>query len=113
VLALAASLRGGLAIAVWPILGGVFLVDASITLLRRMLRGDRWTEPHNTHAYQHLARRWHAHLPVTLLAAAINVGWLFPWAWYASLHPAQAAICAACALLPLAALALFAGAGKP
>jgi Fuc2NAc and GlcNAc transferase len=113
VLAIATRVKGGMAIGVWAILGGVFLIDASITLLRRMLRGDRWMEPHNTHAYQRLARRWHAHLPVTLLAAAVNLGWLFPWAWYASRHPEQVVFCVVCALSPLAGLALFAGAGKP
>jgi len=113
VLALATSQRGGMTIGVWAILGGVFLVDASVTLLRRMLRGDRWFEPHRMHAYQNLARRWHSHLRVTLLGAAINVIWLFPWAWYASRYPAQATFCVVISLLPLVALALLAGAGKP
>ena len=113
VLAFAISQRGGVPIGAWAILGGFFLVDASVTLIRRMIRGDRWFEPHRTHAYQHLARRWHSHLPVTLLAAAINVAWLFPWAWYAAHSPARAMDCVVVALSPLIALALFAGAGRP
>lgn len=36
---------------------GLFLVDASFTLIRRVLAGDRWWTPHVTHAYQILARR--------------------------------------------------------
>jgi Fuc2NAc and GlcNAc transferase len=113
VLAFAMSQRGGVPIGAWAILGGVFLVDASVTLIRRMIRGDRWSEPHRTHAYQHLARRWHAHLPVTLLAAAINVAWLLPWAWYAAHYPERAVFCVVIALLPLLVLAFFAGSGKP
>ena len=91
----------------------VFMVDASVTPIRRMIRGDRWFEPHRMHAYQHLTRRWHSHLRVTLLGAAINVIWLFPWAWYASRYPAQAAYCVVGSLLPVIVLALLAGAGKP
>ena len=113
VLAIAMSQRGGVTIGVWAILSGVFMVDASVTLIRRMIRGDRWFEPHRMHAYQHLTRRWHSHLRVTLLGAAINVIWLLPWAWYASRYPAQAAYCVVGSLLPLVVLALLAGAGKP
>ncbi len=113
VLAIAMSRRGGVPIGVWAILSGVFMVDASTTLIRRMIRGDRWFEPHRMHAYQHLTLRWHSHLRVTVLGTAINVIWLFPWAWYASRYPAQAAFCVVSSLLPLVVLALLAGAGKP
>lgn len=34
-----------------------FLVDATLTLARRMLRRERWWEPHVQHAYQATARR--------------------------------------------------------
>ena len=34
-----------------------FGVDASLTLARRLLRGERWWEPHVQHAYQAQARR--------------------------------------------------------
>jgi Fuc2NAc and GlcNAc transferase len=111
-LAVAASRRGGIPIEAWAILSGVFLVDATVTLLRRMIRGDLWFEAHRTHAYQHLALRWRGHLPVTLLAAAINIGWLFPWAYFAASHQRWATQCIAAALTPLAILALLAGAGK-
>ena len=42
-----------------------FLVDAGLTLLRRVLRGERWWEPHTQHLYQAFARRY-GHVPVTL-----------------------------------------------
>ena len=69
---------------VWVILGGVFLVDATLTLISRIARGDRWFEAHRVHAYQILASRWRAHLPVTALVIAVNALWLFPWAWVAA-----------------------------
>jgi UDP-N-acetylmuramyl pentapeptide phosphotransferase/UDP-N-acetylglucosamine-1-phosphate transferase len=46
-----------------------FLVDAGLTLSRRMLRRERWWEPHSQHLYQGLARRF-GHVPVTLAYAS-------------------------------------------
>ena len=48
-----------------------FLVDASLTLLTRMLKRQRWWLPHTEHAYQHWARRRRGHGMVTLAYA----GW--------------------------------------
>lgn len=48
-----------------------FLIDASLTLLRRILRRDRWWEAHSTHSYQLLARRLSSHVLVSLVYA----GW--------------------------------------
>lgn len=112
-LAILSCQRGSVPIEVLPILGGVFLVDATVTLIRRLLRGDRWLEAHRMHAYQHLARRWQKHRPVTLLAIAINLVWLLPWAYVANRFPANARICMAAALLPLVILTLIGGAGRP
>jgi Fuc2NAc and GlcNAc transferase len=112
-LALLVSHRISMTVYVWPILGGVFLVDASVTLIRRMLRGDRWYEAHRAHAYQHLAMDWGGHFPVTLFVCAVNVCWLLPWAWYAATHPRDAILSSAAALLPLVPGAIWAGAGRP
>lgn len=49
----------------------VFLVDASLTLLRRLLRGERWWTPHTQHAYQAWARRI-GHTRVTLAFAGVT-----------------------------------------
>jgi Fuc2NAc and GlcNAc transferase len=111
-LAVLACNRGSVPIEVLPILGGVFVVDATVTLLRRFMRGDRWFEAHRMHAYQHLARRWQRHKPVTLLVIAINLGWLLPWAYVANRFSTNARICLGIALLPLVVLALLAGSGK-
>lgn len=68
----------------WLILLGVFLVDATATLLRRFLRGEQVHLAHRSHAYQHAARQYGKHLPVTLAVAAINLFWLLPLAVWAS-----------------------------
>jgi Fuc2NAc and GlcNAc transferase len=111
-LGVAVSARSAVPIEVWVILGGVFLIDATLTLLRRMLRGERWYEAHRTHAYQRLARRWNAHLPVTAGVIAIDVAWLFPWACLAANLRPQAPYFMAAALAPLIALAVLSGAGS-
>lgn len=64
----------------WLILLGVFIVDASITLLVRASRGQRVFDAHCTHAYQHAARHYGTHRAVTLRVLAINVFWLLPLA---------------------------------
>lgn len=112
-LAIIVCQRGRIPIEVLPILGGAFLVDATVTLLRRLVRGDRCLEAHRMHAYQHLARRWQKHRPVTLIVIAINLIWLLPWAYVANRFPTDARICLAAALLPLVILALIGGAGRP
>lgn len=104
--------RGSVPIEVLPILGGVFLVDATVTLIRRFVRGDRWLEAHRMHAYQRLARRWQSHKQVTVLVIAINLGWLLPCAYMANRFSTNARFYFGIAMLPLVAVALIAGAGK-
>ena len=64
----------------WLILLGVFIVDATFTLARRLLRGDKIYEAHCSHAYQHASRYYGRHLPVTAGVFVINVVWLIPLA---------------------------------
>lgn len=61
-----ASIRGaGTGAAVIAVMAAsAFLIDAGLTLARRMLRGERWWTPHTQHAYQACARRW-GHAGVT------------------------------------------------
>ena len=113
VLALWSAIHEELSLVVWLILAGVFLVDATLTLLIRMLRGERWYEAHRSHAFQHAARRWGSHRTVTLSVLAINVGWLLPMAWLAATHPTWELALLALALLPLTLLAYRLGAGRP
>ena len=44
-----------------------FLVDAGLTLARRIWRRERWWQAHSQHAYQRLARAWNGHSGVTIL----------------------------------------------
>jgi Fuc2NAc and GlcNAc transferase len=91
---------GGLAIAtersasfpalVWVILSSAFLVDATLTLARRVPRGQ-WHRPHRTHAYQRAVQAGFSHaqvsigvgvfnlfLGITALIAVLRIQWLVP-----------------------------------
>jgi Fuc2NAc and GlcNAc transferase len=107
-----ASKKSRIPLEVWPILGGVFIVDATVTLVTRILRGDRWREAHHLHAYQHLARRMGGHRPVTLVVLAIDLLWLLPWACYGVTEGTNAGLCMAAALLPLVAAAIVLRSGR-
>jgi len=49
------------------------MLDASLTLLRRMARGEPWWQAHVQHAYQRWARGAGTHVPVTLAYALSGV----------------------------------------
>jgi Fuc2NAc and GlcNAc transferase len=112
VLGLAASRSTEIPLWTWAILLGIFLVDATVTLLWRMGSGQRWYAAHRSHAYQRLARRLRGHAPVTLLVLAINVFWLTPLAYLAAWIPSRAPLTATLALLPLILVAWGLGAGR-
>jgi Fuc2NAc and GlcNAc transferase len=112
VMALAATRDNPAAVWIWLILGGVFFVDATVTLVRRAIRGERLHEAHRCHAYQRLALRWGSHRRTTVAVIWLNLAWLLPCALIAALHPQAAFWIAGGALAPLVLLALASGAGK-
>jgi len=89
----------------WLILVGVFIVDATFTLFRRLMRGDRIYEAHRSHAYQFASRRFGKHLPVTLAVGLINLCWLLPIALCVTLYSLDGAIGLLLAYSPLLVLA--------
>ena len=95
------------------ILLGVFLVDATVTLFRRWLRGERLSQAHRSHAYQHAARRYGGHRPVVVAVIAIDVLWLLPWAAAAQAWPQWGLAAVVAALAPLVVLAWHMGSGTP
>jgi Fuc2NAc and GlcNAc transferase len=113
IIALASTARNPDALLTWMILGAVFVVDATLTLLRRLLRRESPHQAHRSHAYQFLARKWGSHRAVTLAAAAVNLGWLLPNAWLATTHPTYAGLIFVVAYGPVIILAAAAGAGGP
>ena len=95
----------------WLLLLAVFVVDATVTLLRRMLRGDSAARAHSTHAYQHAARRLGGHGPVVFVVLLLNILYLLPLARLAHTHPEYGVLLAISGIVPLIVLAWFCGAG--
>jgi UDP-N-acetylmuramyl pentapeptide phosphotransferase/UDP-N-acetylglucosamine-1-phosphate transferase len=65
---LAASALAGLPEPLWPLLSlplSAFLLDAGLTLAGRVLRGERWWQPHVEHLYQRWVRRTGSHPQIT------------------------------------------------
>lgn len=95
------------------ILLGVFIVDATLTLSIRLVRGHPPHEAHRSHAYQAAARRYRSHVPVSLAVGAINLCILLPLAWSVVEGRLSGPAALAAAYLPLIALAAFHRAGLP
>lgn len=96
----------------WLILLGIFIVDATITLLRRLSRGDKIHQAHRSHAYQYAARRLKSHTTVTCCVLALNSFWLFPLALLVALGYLQGIVGLIIAYLPLVFLAIYFRAGQ-
>ncbi len=132
-LALESMVEGILSIWVWLILSGVFWVDATLTLMRRMLAGERWYEAHKSHAYQHAvvmlhnlesqsttgrignlfgAGSDHSHKRTSLAIIAINLLWLLPMACVSVALPKLSIMILLVAWAPLIWLAYRLGAGE-
>ena len=111
VLALYNAELGVLPLWSWLILFGVFLVDATVTLVRRIFRREPWYQAHQCHAYQIASRRWSSHKRVTSAIIVVDVVWLLPLAWLAGLFPEIGWLITFFALLPLILLSTWLGAG--
>ena len=132
-IALSSIILGTLSICVWLVLGAVFWVDATLTLMRRMLAGERWYMAHRSHAYQHAVTLIHnidrvsnskiikgilsvgeeyAHKRVCLLILAINLFWLLPMACLAVALPALEILVLVLAWTPLVWMVYHLGARK-
>lgn len=114
-LALLAMSNGHLSLITWLVLAAVFVVDATVTLVSRMLRGEPWRTAHSTHAYQRLCRRWQGekkagHRMVTLLFTGINLVYIFPLACASQALPDWSVAWATLAYLPLTIAAACLGA---
>ncbi len=96
----------------WIILFAVFWVDATITLIVRILGGNPWHEAHRSHCYQILSRRFRSHARVVLLIGLVNICWLAPLAMLAELKPGLSIYCTLVAIAPLIWFCWRSGAGR-
>ncbi|MGI9344230.1 MAG: MraY family glycosyltransferase [Gammaproteobacteria bacterium] len=97
---------GSLDIYAWSILLGVFVVDATIALVRRLARGERVYQAHRSHAYQHAAIRHGSHAIVSAAVGVLNIAWLLPLAALVGTGRIDGTLGLAVAYTPLIWLAL-------
>ena len=90
-----------------------FLVDATVTLLTRAVRGERVYEAHRSHLYQRLSRRLVSHQAVTLLYLGLELFVMVPLALWVNGRAAAEGATLALVYGLLAAVALAYGAGRP
>ena len=119
-LAVASDRAGAVPAALWLLLLGVFVFDATVTLVRRMARGERWYQAHRSHAYQRLVQSGSSHGVATGSVLVVNLG-LGALAWLAQSGrlSLEAAVLAGIVVLAVLYLAIerrrpmFTGASSP
>ncbi len=94
-LAVVSERRHAVPLLVFAILFGVFILDATVTLLRRLGRGERWAEAHRSHAYQRAVQSSGGHARVASGVGVLNLvlaalAWL-GWSRSDALLPSMAA----------------------
>ena len=97
----------------WVILLAVFIVDATWTLVRRLINGQKVYQAHRSHAYQYASRRYGSHKKVTYTVVGINILWLIPMAVAVGLGVIPGVVGGIVAYLPLIVLAYAYRAGLP
>lgn len=70
--AISTERSGSLPSLVWVILFSAFIVDATVTLARRVPRGQ-WHRPHRAHAYQRAVQAGLSHAQVSLVFGVFNL----------------------------------------
>ena len=73
-LAILGERSGSVPLLLTAVLSSVFIVDASVTLIRRVRRGDAWHRAHREHAYQRLTRAGWSHRRVVGVVMWVNLG---------------------------------------
>ena len=82
-LAIFSENAGAVPLIIWILLLGVFVIDATSTLIMRLCQGKKWYEAHRSHVYQLAVQVGFSHKQVTLTVLVINCGlgliayWIF------------------------------------
>ena len=71
--------NGQISLTVCLMLTSVFVVDATATLVRRVVQGHKWYTPHASHAFQCLIAGGLSHAQLLMLYIGINLFWVLPF----------------------------------
>jgi len=114
VLAIASERMADVSLLTWLIVLGAFVFDATVTLVRRLGRGDPVFAAHAQHAYQRVVAKTRSHVSVTGGLIAINLALAAIAAWHAT-RPQHAlpAMLGAVAMLAAVYLCVEIFAGSP
>lgn len=74
-----------------------FVMDASLTLARRVLKREKFWQAHNTHFFQQAIKKGFSHRRVMLTVLVLNL-WLLALAGIAIIHPIPAGLLAVLAV---------------
>ena len=72
-IAIGSENRRSVPLLAFAIVSGLFVADATVTLIRRLARGERPADAHREHAYQRLTRIWGSHRSVSTAAVAVTL----------------------------------------
>ncbi len=92
---------GSLGMSISILIMSVFFVDATLTLLSRVFRGEQWYTAHAQHVYQRLIAQGWSHRRVLLVYQAINVFLVLPAIVLAKTYPQYAMVTVGFTLLLL------------
>ncbi len=86
-LMLAGEYTDSVPVPVWLVLLAIFIWDATLTLLKRLVAGETWYAAHKQHAFQKLLQMRMSHSTLALWVLALNVIVLWPLALVAHTRP--------------------------
>jgi Fuc2NAc and GlcNAc transferase len=76
-----------LSVYVWFILLSVFIVDATLTLFKRVFAGEKWYQAHCSHAYQRYLQMGNSHKDLAVKFLVLGLIVLWPLAFLAYQNP--------------------------
>ena len=86
-LAILGQQTGSVPFIVWFILLSLFIWDATLTLLMRIFKRERWYKAHTSHGFQRLLCLGYSPLQLAIKNLLINIFLLWPAAWIAWSKP--------------------------
>ena len=100
-----ASHVGHVSLASWVMLNGLFLFDATVTLVRRLVAGEKWYQSHKTHAYQRLYQAGFTVRQILFGQLVTNLA-IGAMSWMSYCHPDSATLMVVLEILLLTTLYL-------
>jgi Fuc2NAc and GlcNAc transferase len=73
-LAIASENAGNVPFIIWILMMGVFVIDATCTLILRVNQGNKCYEAHRSHVYQLAVQAGYSHKQVTMTVLVVNCG---------------------------------------